>query len=55
VSLQFLLGTITKTHDLYLDKLQEMLAVSCGRMVLHAMIWCTLCRVGFTMKKVGIY
>ncbi|KIK94859.1 hypothetical protein PAXRUDRAFT_141989, partial [Paxillus rubicundulus Ve08.2h10] len=55
VNVEFLLGTITKTPDLYLDKLQEMLAVSCGCMVLCATIWCTLHRAGFTMKKVGIY
>ncbi|KAF8137588.1 hypothetical protein EV363DRAFT_1124857, partial [Boletus edulis] len=47
----FLLGTITKTPDLYLDELQEMLAVSCGRIVSRATIWRTLRKAGFTMKK----
>ncbi|KIK85510.1 hypothetical protein PAXRUDRAFT_40987, partial [Paxillus rubicundulus Ve08.2h10] len=55
VDVEFLLGTITKTPDLYLDELQEVLAVSCGCMVSHATIWRTLRRAGFTMKKVGIY
>lgn len=50
--LQFLLGTIAKTPDLYLDELQEMLAASCGRTVSRATIWRTLRRAGFTMKKV---
>ncbi|KIK75344.1 hypothetical protein PAXRUDRAFT_44168, partial [Paxillus rubicundulus Ve08.2h10] len=51
VNVEFLLGTITKTPDLYLDELQEMLAVSCGHTVSHATIWHTLRRAGFTMKK----
>ncbi|KIK77083.1 hypothetical protein PAXRUDRAFT_779145 [Paxillus rubicundulus Ve08.2h10] len=49
---QFLLGTIQKTPDLYLDELQEMLETSCGVDVSCAIIWRTLCRAGFTMKKI---
>ena len=29
-SLQFLLGVVQNTPDLYLDELQEMLVLSCG-------------------------
>ncbi|KIJ04708.1 hypothetical protein PAXINDRAFT_24918, partial [Paxillus involutus ATCC 200175] len=50
---QFLLGTIQKTPDLYLDELREMLATSCGVDVSRATIWRTLRRAGFTMKKVS--
>ncbi|KIJ08893.1 hypothetical protein PAXINDRAFT_88229 [Paxillus involutus ATCC 200175] len=50
--LQFLLGTIEKAPDLYLDELQEMLAASCGRTVSKSTIWHTLRKTGFTMKKV---
>ncbi|KIK76255.1 hypothetical protein PAXRUDRAFT_47541, partial [Paxillus rubicundulus Ve08.2h10] len=49
--LQFLLSTMQKTPDLYLDELQEMLQASCGMEVSCAMAWRTLCRYGFTMKK----
>ncbi|KIK81945.1 hypothetical protein PAXRUDRAFT_47136, partial [Paxillus rubicundulus Ve08.2h10] len=51
VHVEFLLGTITKMLDLYLDELPEMLAVSCGCTVSCATIWHTLHRAGFTMKK----
>ena len=51
-SLQFLLGTIEKVPNLYLDELQEMLVVSCGRTVLKSTIWHTLHKTGFMMKKV---
>ncbi|KIK75594.1 hypothetical protein PAXRUDRAFT_78012, partial [Paxillus rubicundulus Ve08.2h10] len=51
VDVEFLLGTIQKTSDLYLDELQEMLVTSCGVEVLHSMVWHALHRVGFTMKK----
>ncbi|KAF9220151.1 hypothetical protein BS17DRAFT_715510, partial [Gyrodon lividus] len=48
----FLLGTIQKAPDLYLDELKEMLAVSCGVDVSHMTVWRTLHQAGFTMKKV---
>jgi transposase len=51
--LQFLLGTVQKTPDLYLDELREMLQASCGTEVSHTTVWRTLCRYGFTMKKVS--
>ncbi|KIK72482.1 hypothetical protein PAXRUDRAFT_180579, partial [Paxillus rubicundulus Ve08.2h10] len=47
----FLLGTIKKAPDLYLDELQEMLAVSCGVWVAHSTVWRMLHSKGFTMKK----
>ncbi|KIK10986.1 hypothetical protein PISMIDRAFT_76308, partial [Pisolithus microcarpus 441] len=50
---QFLLGTIQKAPDLYLDELQEMLVQSCGVEVSRATVWWTLQRAGFTMKKVS--
>ena len=50
-SLQFLLGTIERAPDLYLDELQEMLAASCGHTVSKPTIWHTLRKTGFTMKK----
>jgi hypothetical protein len=50
--MQFLLGTIEKAPDLYLDELQEILAALCGRTVSKSTIWCTLHKTGFTMKKV---
>lgn len=40
--------------DLYLDKLKEMLKISCGASVLCSTIWQRLCQAGFTMKKVSI-
>ncbi|KIO03228.1 hypothetical protein M404DRAFT_146095 [Pisolithus tinctorius Marx 270] len=40
-----------KIPNLYLDELQEMIQASCGTEVSHAMVWRTLCRYGFTMKK----
>ncbi|KIK95007.1 hypothetical protein PAXRUDRAFT_141690 [Paxillus rubicundulus Ve08.2h10] len=52
VDVEFLLGTIEKAPDLYLDELPEMLAASCGRTVLKSTIWRTLRKTGFTMKKV---
>ena len=51
-SLQFLLGVVQNTPDLYLDELQEMLAVSCGTNVSRTTVWRTLHRTGYTMKKV---
>ncbi|KIK95557.1 hypothetical protein PAXRUDRAFT_140447, partial [Paxillus rubicundulus Ve08.2h10] len=53
VNIKFLLSTVQKTPDLYLDELQEMLQVSCGMEVSCAMVWRTLCRYVFTMKKVS--
>ena len=50
--LQFLLGTVEKSPDVYLDELQEMLATSCGVYVSRATVWRTLRKAGFTMKKV---
>ena len=52
ISSQFLLGTIQKIPDLYLDELQQMLGVSCGVYVSLSTVWQTLHRAGFTMKKV---
>ena len=51
-SLQFLLGTIEKVPNLYLDELQEMLVISCWHTVLKSTIWHILHKTGFTMKKV---
>ncbi|KAH7923726.1 hypothetical protein BV22DRAFT_1014843, partial [Leucogyrophana mollusca] len=51
----FLLGTVQNTPDLYLDELQEMLAVSCGVEVSRSTVWRTLQRAGFSMKKVSLY
>ncbi|KAF8836552.1 hypothetical protein BDN67DRAFT_910971, partial [Paxillus ammoniavirescens] len=48
----FLLGTIKKAPYLYLDELQEMLAVSCGVQVMCLTVWRTLRSKGFTMKKI---
>ncbi|KIJ04808.1 hypothetical protein PAXINDRAFT_41827, partial [Paxillus involutus ATCC 200175] len=48
-------GTIEKALDLYLDELQEMLAVSCGVQVTCLTVWRTLRSKGFTMKKVSNY
>ncbi|KIJ06531.1 hypothetical protein PAXINDRAFT_20276 [Paxillus involutus ATCC 200175] len=53
VDVEFLLGTIEKALDLYLDDLQEMLAVSCGVQVTCLTVWRTLHSKGFTMKKKG--
>jgi hypothetical protein len=39
--------------DLFLDELQEILAVNCGRNVSRVTVWRTLCRAGYTIKKVG--
>lgn len=50
--MQFLLGTIQQCPDLYLDELQEMMALSCGVNVSRSTVWHTLKRAGFTMKKV---
>ncbi|KIK94823.1 hypothetical protein PAXRUDRAFT_142070, partial [Paxillus rubicundulus Ve08.2h10] len=50
--LEFLLGIINKTPNLYLDELHEMFAVSCGVNISCAIIWRTLHRTGLTMKKV---
>ncbi|KAF8550138.1 hypothetical protein OG21DRAFT_1378277, partial [Imleria badia] len=43
---------IQKAPDLYLDELQEMLAMSAGVRISHATVWRTLHRKGFTMKKI---
>ncbi|KAF8551745.1 hypothetical protein OG21DRAFT_1466735, partial [Imleria badia] len=51
VDVEFLLGTIEKAPDLYLDELQDMLAASCGRTISKSTIWRTLRKTGFTMKK----
>ncbi|KAK2463341.1 hypothetical protein APHAL10511_004652 [Amanita phalloides] len=48
---EFLLGKIKEIPDAYLDELQEMLMVSCGIHVSRAMVWCTLRKKGYTMKK----
>ncbi|KIJ06814.1 hypothetical protein PAXINDRAFT_38870, partial [Paxillus involutus ATCC 200175] len=48
-------GTVEKAPDLYLDELQEMLAVSCGVQVARSTVWRTLRSKGFTMKKVSNY
>ncbi|KAF9234994.1 hypothetical protein BU15DRAFT_65215 [Melanogaster broomeanus] len=53
VDAEFLLGTIEKSPDLYLDELQEMLATSCGVYVSRATVWRTLRKAGFTMKKMS--
>jgi transposase len=50
---QFLFGTIRHTPDLYIDELQEMLAVNCGQDVSRSTIWRMLRRGGFTLKKVS--
>lgn len=52
VDVEFLLGTVQNSPDLYLDELQQMLEASCGVYVSRATVWRTLCRGGFTMKKV---
>ena len=52
--LQFLLGVIQKSPDLYLDELKEMLTASSGVEVSHTTIWQALRRAGFTMKKVSV-
>jgi len=52
VDVEFLLGTVQKTPDLYLDELQEMLQATCGTDISRATVWRTLCRYGFTMKKI---
>ncbi|KAF8546669.1 hypothetical protein OG21DRAFT_1371241, partial [Imleria badia] len=49
--LQFLLGTIEKSPDVYLDELQEMLATSCDVYVSRATVWRMLRKADFTMKK----
>jgi len=51
-SLQFLLGVVQKTPDLYLDELKEMLMMSSGTEVSLTTVWRTLHRAGYTMKKV---
>ncbi|KIK79175.1 hypothetical protein PAXRUDRAFT_44574, partial [Paxillus rubicundulus Ve08.2h10] len=51
VNVKFLLGTIEKASDLYLDELQEMLVALGGCTVLESTIWHTLHKTGFTMKK----
>jgi hypothetical protein len=50
---QFLLGTINKQPDLYLDELQEMLEVNCGRSVSCSTVWRVLRKGGLTLKKVN--
>ncbi|KAF8555524.1 hypothetical protein OG21DRAFT_1366500, partial [Imleria badia] len=50
--LQFLLGTVKKMPDVYLDELQAMLAASSGVQISSTTIWRTLRNAGFTMKKI---
>ena len=50
---QYLLDTIQKMPDLYLNELQEMMTAETGVWVSCATIWRTLRRKGFTMKKVS--
>ncbi|KAF8119206.1 Homeodomain-like protein [Boletus edulis] len=50
--IDFLLGTVQKTPDLYLDELREILAQNCGVHVSLSSVWRTLRSAGFTMKKV---
>ncbi|KIM51639.1 hypothetical protein SCLCIDRAFT_1166606 [Scleroderma citrinum Foug A] len=55
IDVEFLLNTIKKTPDVYLDELQTMIALECGKDVSRSTIWRTLRRCGLTMKKVRIY
>jgi transposase len=55
IAIQFLLGTVRRTPDLYLDELQEMLSTTCGVTVSQSTVWRTLRKAGFTLKKVSIY
>ncbi|KAF9235450.1 hypothetical protein BU15DRAFT_34346, partial [Melanogaster broomeanus] len=50
---EFLLGTIEKAPDLYLNEIQEMLAISCGVQFSRSTVWRMLRSKGFTMKKVS--
>ncbi|KAN0094911.1 hypothetical protein V8E55_003198, partial [Tylopilus felleus] len=52
IDVEFLLGTLQKTLDLYLDELREILAQNCGVSVSLLSVWRTLRSAGFTMKKV---
>jgi hypothetical protein len=52
---QFLFGTIRQAPDLYIDELQEMFALNCGKDVSQSTIWQMLCDGGFTLKKVSAY
>ncbi|KAF8417370.1 hypothetical protein L210DRAFT_3359540, partial [Boletus edulis BED1] len=49
--IDFLLGTVQKTPDLYLDELCEILAQNCGVNVSLSSVWRMLRSAGFTMKK----
>jgi hypothetical protein len=51
--LQFLLGAVRQTPDMFLDELQEMLAVNCRFNVCQGTVWNVLRRAGFTLKKVS--
>jgi len=52
IDVEFLLGTVQKTPDLYLDELREILAQNCGVHVSLSSVWRTLRSAGFTMKKI---
>lgn len=49
---QFLIQTVTRRNDMYLEELREVLEERCGVHVSESTIWRTLQRVGFRMKEV---
>ncbi len=49
---QFLMQTVTRRNDMYLEELREVLEERCGVHVSESTIWRTLQRVGFRMKEV---
>ncbi|KLO04692.1 Homeodomain-like protein, partial [Schizopora paradoxa] len=51
---QFLVNTVIRRNDRYLDELKDVLEERCGVRVTESTIWRTLHRVGFRMKEVRI-
>ncbi len=49
---QFLLSTVSRYNDLYLDELRDVLEERCGVAVNESTIWRTLQRAGFRLKEV---
>ncbi len=53
--IQFLLATVSRHNDLYLDELRDVLEERCGVVVTESTIWRTLQRAGFRMKEVRFH
>ncbi|KLO09048.1 Homeodomain-like protein, partial [Schizopora paradoxa] len=51
---KFIMGTVNRYNDRYLDELKDMLEERCNVKVSESTIWRTLNRVGFRMKMVRV-